>query len=62
VAISGKSCTAAKAQKQAKTVAVGCDQLPRAAHGKEGVDCAVHDLRTTGAQTGARRLKALQIN
>jgi hypothetical protein len=25
-------------QKQAKTVAVGCDQLPRRAHGKEGVD------------------------
>jgi hypothetical protein len=24
-------------QKQAKTVAVGCDQLPRRAHGKEGV-------------------------
>jgi hypothetical protein len=27
-----------KAQKQAKTVAVGCDQLPFGAHGKEGVD------------------------
>jgi hypothetical protein len=26
-----------KPQQQAKTVAVGCDQLPRAAHGKEGV-------------------------
>jgi hypothetical protein len=24
--------------KQAKTVAVGCDQLPEAFHGKEGVD------------------------
>jgi hypothetical protein len=23
---------------QAKTVAVGCDQLPKGAHGKEGVD------------------------
>ena len=28
----------AKPLKQAKTVAVGCDQLPEAAHGKEGVD------------------------
>ena len=27
-----------KARKQAQTVAVGCDRLPRAAHGKEGVD------------------------
>jgi hypothetical protein len=27
-----------KRQKQAKTVAVGCDRLPIAAHGKEGVD------------------------
>jgi hypothetical protein len=27
-----------KRQKQAETVAVGCDQLPFAAHGKEGVD------------------------
>ncbi len=27
-----------KPQQQAKTVAVGCDQLPRAAHDKEGVD------------------------
>jgi hypothetical protein len=25
-------------RKEAKTVAVGCDRLPRAAHGKEGVD------------------------
>jgi hypothetical protein len=25
-------------KKQAKTVAVGCDQLPSGAHGKEGVD------------------------
>ena len=24
--------------KQAKTVAVGCDQLPESLHGKEGVD------------------------
>jgi hypothetical protein len=29
---------AAKARKQAKTVAVGSNRLPRAAHGKEGVD------------------------
>src|SRR6266487_2727633 len=27
-----------KRWKQAKTVAVGCDQLPREVHGKEGVD------------------------
>jgi hypothetical protein len=27
-----------KPQKQANTVAVGCDQLPRGVHGKEGVD------------------------
>jgi hypothetical protein len=27
-----------KVPKQAKTVAVGCDRLPIAAHGKEGVD------------------------
>jgi hypothetical protein len=26
-----------KPRKQAKTVAVGCNQLPKAAHGKEGV-------------------------
>jgi hypothetical protein len=47
---------------QAKTVAADCDQLPFEAHGKEGVDCAVHDLGATGAQTDAPRLKALQIN
>jgi len=29
--------SALKPQKQAKTLAVGCDQLPRRAHGKEGV-------------------------
>ena len=27
-----------KPRKQAETVAVGCDQLPQQAHGKEGVD------------------------
>src|SRR6266487_6729409 len=27
-----------KARNQAKTIAVGCDQLPQRAHGKEGVD------------------------
>jgi len=26
--------------KHAKTVAVGCDQLPFGAHGKEGVSCS----------------------
>jgi hypothetical protein len=31
---------ARKPRKQAETVAVGCDRLPRAAHGKEGVDRA----------------------
>ena len=41
--------------KQAETVAVGCDRLPRKCHGKEGVDRAVHGLRATGAQTSARR-------
>jgi hypothetical protein len=30
--------SARKPQEQAKTVAVGCDQLPEGAHGKEGVD------------------------
>jgi hypothetical protein len=50
-----------KRLKEAKTVAVGCDRLPIGAHGKEGVDCAGHDLRATGAPTGARRLKNLQI-
>ena len=30
--------TAAQTAEQAKTVAVGCDRLPSAAHGKEGVD------------------------
>jgi hypothetical protein len=30
--------TARKPRKQAKTVAVGCDQLPESFHGKEGVD------------------------
>ena len=30
--------SAEKRQEQAKTVAVGCDQLRSAAHGKEGVD------------------------
>jgi hypothetical protein len=29
-----------KGLKKAKTVAVGCDQLPEAFHGKEGVDVA----------------------
>jgi len=29
---------ARKPQKQAKTVAMGCDRLPIGAHGKEGVD------------------------
>jgi hypothetical protein len=29
--------SARKPHKQAETAAVGCDQLPRAAHGKEGV-------------------------
>jgi hypothetical protein len=29
--------SALKPRKQATTVAVGCDQLPRRAHGKEGV-------------------------
>src|SRR5829696_2411183 len=29
---------ARKPQKQAKTVAVGCDRLPESFHGKEGVD------------------------
>jgi hypothetical protein len=29
---------ARKTQRQAKTVATGCDQLPIGAHGKEGVD------------------------
>jgi hypothetical protein len=27
-----------KPRKQAKTIAVGCDQLPQEFHGKEGVD------------------------
>ena len=30
--------SARKLQRQAKTVAVGCDHLSQAAHGKEGVD------------------------
>src|SRR6266498_5972713 len=30
--------SARKPQEQAKAAAVGCDQLPEAAHGKEGVD------------------------
>ncbi len=34
----GQIDSAQKPRKQAKTVAVGCDQLPREAHGKEGVD------------------------
>jgi hypothetical protein len=38
VASGRKSGSARKPQTQAKTVAMGCDQLPRAAHGKEGVD------------------------
>jgi hypothetical protein len=38
VAISRKSTERRSGRKQAKTVAVGCDQLPRRAHGKEGVD------------------------
>src|SRR6266568_2021243 len=29
---------APKPQKQAKSVAIGCDRLPREVHGKEGVD------------------------
>jgi hypothetical protein len=29
---------ARKPQKQAKSVAIGCDRLPREVHGKEGVD------------------------
>jgi hypothetical protein len=36
-----------KRLEQAKTVAVGCDQLPIGAHGKEGVDAAI-------ARSGAR--------
>jgi hypothetical protein len=32
------NAAAAKTPNQAKTVAVGCDRLPMAAHGKEGVD------------------------
>jgi hypothetical protein len=38
VAINSKSPEAPEAQEQAKTVAVGCDQLPETFHGKEGVD------------------------
>jgi hypothetical protein len=38
VATDGKSSFERKPQKRAKTVAVGCERLPRAAHGKEGVD------------------------
>ena len=41
VATSGNRWQMGRAQerlKQAKTVAVRCDQLPRRAHGKEGVD------------------------
>jgi len=30
--------SALESRNQAETVAVGCDLLPRAAHGKEGVD------------------------
>jgi hypothetical protein len=30
--------TASKPRKYAKTVATGCDRLPRDCHGKEGVD------------------------
>ena len=29
--------TAGKSRKEGKTVAVGCDQLPKSLHGKEGV-------------------------
>jgi hypothetical protein len=41
VATGGKRCQLPRARtgrKQAKTVALGCDRLPRGAHGKEGVD------------------------
>jgi hypothetical protein len=41
VATGGNRSRIARSHKQlnqAKTVAVGCDRLPRAAYGKEGVD------------------------
>src|SRR5207247_2806993 len=38
VAISRKSTERRRRPKQAKTVAMGCDRLPKGAHGKEGVD------------------------
>jgi hypothetical protein len=38
VASTGKSAGRRNRVKQAKTVAVGCDWLPRASNGKEGVD------------------------
>jgi hypothetical protein len=43
------NATAPETARQAKTVAVDCHRLRAKFHGKEGVDCAVHDLRATGA-------------
>jgi hypothetical protein len=47
---------------QAESVATGCDPLPLDLDGKEGIDYAMPDQRAAGAQTGARRLKGLQIS
>jgi hypothetical protein len=46
--------SAQKPQKQAKTVATGCDRLPEGAHGKEGVDGSSPSEGSAKApQTGA---------
>jgi hypothetical protein len=47
-----------KRQKRAKTVAAGCDQLPKGAHGKEGVSVRV---RKRLCKSAARRRFLVQI-
>ena len=47
-------------QKQAKTVAVGCDRLPRGAQGKEGVSGSSPEEGL--AKAAARRRFFVQIN
>src|SRR5919201_474684 len=46
---------ALKPPKHAKTVAVGCDRLPRAAHGKEGVDGSGLARALGSRRTNSRR-------
>jgi hypothetical protein len=45
-----------KSRKEGKTVAVGCDQLPKSFHGKEGVD------GSSPSEGSARRLWNSQIS